>query len=101
MSMTGATDEQIMAAAQRRYEDSSQFRGDLPWDRLNRHLKTTMADMLERDYAQYLVPPEHRVVSVDDLRVLLDGFELDYDERELDHRVSAIDRIRTLIGAPS
>jgi len=64
---TGATDEQITAAAKRNYE-SSVFAPKHPWDGLNPDIKEAAKKLLVRDYAANLVPPDQRIVAVADLR---------------------------------
>lgn len=92
MRTTGATDQQIRDAAYKtclEYFDGDTFKADLyfadgSWQ--SGALRTIP------QAAIYLVPPDHRIVSVGDLRALLD--RLDWGEPFLE----LTDRIVSLIG---
>lgn len=63
---TGATKEQIEAAARTKYANDGWH---VPWDEWPRDEEREEASW----WAKAFVPPTHRIVAVDDLRKLLEG----------------------------
>ena len=84
---TGATKAQIEAAVSARI---AHFRdGDPTWNEFD----SSVSQGVVEGAAKWLVPPTHRIVSVDDLKALLRGYEYDFTDREgaaLIERMSAL-----------